>query len=52
MTIILRILQEWLEGRGLEPVSWETLVQTLRDSDLSPLANEVLQKLSQQQPHC
>ena len=50
--IILRILQEWLEGRGLEPVSWETLVQTLRDSDLSPLANEVLQKLSQQQPHC
>ena len=47
--IVLCILQEWLKGRGAKPVSWGTLVQTLRDSDLSPLANEVLQKLPQ--PH-
>ena len=42
--IILQILQEWLEGRGLEPVTWETLIKTLRDSDLSALADEVHQK--------
>ena len=43
--IILRILQEWLEGRGFGPVTWETLIKTLRDSDLSALADEVHQKL-------
>ena len=31
--IILRILQEWMKGRGL-PVTWESLVQTLRDTKL------------------
>ena len=39
------ILQEWLEGRGVEPVTWETLIKTLRDCDLSALADEVHQKL-------
>jgi hypothetical protein len=43
--IVLRILQEWLEGRGVEPVTWETLIVTLRDCDLSALADEVHQKL-------
>ena len=43
--IVLRILQEWLEGRGVEPVTWETLIKTLRDCDLSALADEVHQKL-------
>ena len=38
--IILRILQEWLEGKGL-PVMWESLVQTLRDIDLSVLADQI-----------
>ena len=42
---ILRILEEWLEGRGVEPVTWETLIKTLRDCDLSTLADEVHQKL-------
>ena len=42
--IVQKILQEWLEGRGLEPVMWETLIKTLRDSDLSALADEVHQK--------
>ena len=41
--IVQKILQEWLEGRGLEPVTWETLIKTLRDSDLSALADEVHQ---------
>ena len=38
--IILRILQEWLEGKGL-PVTWESLVQTLSVIDLSVLANQI-----------
>ena len=38
--IIVKILQEWIEGKGL-PVTWETLVQTLRDIDLSVLADQI-----------
>ena len=38
--IILRILQEWLEGKGL-PVTWESLVKTLRNIDLSVLADQI-----------
>ena len=36
----LRILQEWLAGKGL-PVDWQTLIDTLRYSDISTLANTV-----------
>ena len=39
--ITQKILQEWLEGKGLEPVTWETLIQTLRDSELSSLADHI-----------
>ena len=42
--IAQQILKEWLEGKGLEPVTWVTLIKTLRDSDLSALADEVHQK--------
>ena len=38
--VMLKILQEWLEGKGL-PVTWESLVQTLRDIDLSVLADQI-----------
>ena len=38
--IVLKILQEWLEGKGL-PVTWESLIQTLRDTDLSVLADQI-----------
>ena len=38
--IVQRILQEWLEGKGL-PVTWESLIQTLRDTDLSVVADEI-----------
>ena len=38
--IVLRILQQWLEGKGL-PVSWEVLVKTLRDTKLTVLADEI-----------
>ena len=35
-----KILQEWLEGKGL-PVTWQSLIQTLRDSELSALADQI-----------
>ena len=38
--VIRKILQEWLKGKGL-PVTWESLVQTLRDIDLSVLADQI-----------
>ena len=38
--LVLRILQEWLEGKGL-PVMWESLSQTLRDTDLTVLAEQI-----------
>ena len=40
--VVLRILGEWLEERGLMPVSWETLINTLRGSGLSALADQIL----------
>ena len=38
--ITRKILQEWIGGKGL-PVTWESLVQTLRDIDLSVLADQI-----------
>ena len=38
--IIFKMLQEWLEGKGL-PVTWASLVQTLRDTGLSVLADQI-----------
>ena len=38
--VMLRILQEWLEGKGL-PVTWESLIKTLRNIDLSVLADQI-----------
>ena len=38
--IVVSILEEWIAGRG-RLVTWETLIKTLRDCDLNPLALEV-----------
>ena len=35
------ILQEWLTGRGKQPVTWVTLVEALRDIELSSLAGDI-----------
>lgn len=35
-----RVLQEWIAGRGL-PVTWQTLIRTLRDSELTVLADQL-----------
>ena len=37
---MLKILEEWLEGKGL-PVTWESLVETLQNIDLSVLADQI-----------
>ena len=41
--ITIQILQEWLIGRG-ESITWHSLVQALRDSQLNTLANNVAKK--------
>ena len=35
------ILQEWLTGRGRQPVNWATLFEILHDIELSALAGEI-----------
>ena len=39
--INLEILQEWINGRGRQPVSWATLTEVLRDVGLSELASDI-----------
>ena len=39
--VVLRILEEWMKEKGL-PVTWESLVQTLRDTGISTLADEIV----------
>ena len=39
--VTLKILQKWLNGAGLKPVSWNTLVQVLYDVQLNQLASEI-----------
>ena len=41
--ITRKILQEWMEGKGL-PLTWKLLVQTLRDTGLSTLADKIAAK--------
>ena len=39
--INMEILQEWVSGRGKQPVSWATLTEVLQDVELSELASEI-----------
>ena len=39
--INMEILQEWLTGRGKQPVTWATLVEVLHDIELSTLAGDI-----------
>ena len=42
-SVTIQILQEWLIGRG-ESITWQSLIQALRDSQLNTLANIVAKK--------
>ena len=39
--INMDILQKWLTGRGKQPVTWATLVEVLRDIELTTLASDI-----------
>ena len=39
--INMKILKEWLTGRGKHPVTWATLIEVLHDVKLSTLANDI-----------
>ena len=43
--INIKILEEWLAGKG-RPLSWETLIKTLIDSDLNAVANQIHETLT------
>ena len=35
------IIEEWVTGRGKHPITWKTLIEVLRDIELSTLAEEI-----------
>ena len=39
--INMEVLRQWINGRGKHPVTWETLTEVLRDSELNTLAGEI-----------
>ena len=41
--IVQRILGDWLKGKGASPVTWNTLVTMLEESDLKVLASDIKQ---------
>ena len=45
--INIEVLQEWLQGKGTKPVTWQTLIEVLKDAGLSELAKDIEVSLSQ-----
>ena len=39
--INMEILQRWIGGEGKQPVTWGTLVEVLRDVELTALADDI-----------
>ena len=39
--INMEVLQQWITGRGKNPVTWQTLAEVLHDIELSTLAREI-----------
>jgi len=39
--ITIKVLQEWIAGRGKLPISWDTLIEVLRDIDLGTLTDDI-----------
>ena len=37
----MEVLQQWITGRGKQPVTWMTLTEVLRDIELPVLAGEI-----------
>lgn len=45
-----KILEEWLNGRGKQPVTWAKLAAALRDIGLSTLAGDIEAVMCQARP--
>ena len=43
--ININIFQKWLAGRGRKPITWATLIEVLRNIQLSTLAHDIEQNL-------
>ena len=43
--ININIFQKWLTGRGRKPITWATLIEVLRNIQLSTLAHDIEQNL-------
>ena len=39
------ILQQWIQGKGMKPVQWSTLIDVLKKIELSPLAKKIADSL-------
>lgn len=37
----LKILSKWLQGGGIQPPTWNTVIKVLRQSNLAVLAEEI-----------
>ena len=46
--ITVEVLQQWLQGKGRMPVTWETLGKCLQDAKLNAVAGYIEDALSQQ----
>ena len=46
VNITVEILKQWLQGKGRKPVTWQTLVKCLRDTNLNALADDIESPLS------
>ena len=39
--INIEVIEEWVAGKGIHPVTWKILTEVLRDIELSTLAEEI-----------
>ena len=49
--IVVEILRQWLQGKGRQPVTWLTLVESLQDSCLNALADCINSVITSASPH-
>ena len=47
LPVTVKILHQWLKGKGKEPVTWRTLVTCLRATGLNVLAENIDHSLSE-----
>ena len=50
LDITVVILRQWLQGKGRLPVTWQTLVECLRDAKLNVVADYIEDAFSQEGP--